>query len=109
MPDRNSRESHGQTLFLPNLAKTLLRLETPTSGRAIVYDRPVVGVGSISSRKEFLCTVQPIFQNPFEAFSRYRPVDSYLHETARRVANMGEKEAEDAVAQSSWKNSTTIP
>ena len=80
------------------LAKTLLRLETPTSGRAIVYDRPVVGVGSISSRKEFLSTVQPIFQNPFEAFSRYRPVDSYLHETARRVANMGEKEAEDAVA-----------
>ena len=32
--------------------------------------------------------VQPIFQNPFEAFSRYRPVDAYLRETATRVAGL---------------------
>src|SRR6185312_1910082 len=42
---------------------------------------------------------QPIFQNPFEAFSRYRPVDAYLHETATRVAGIEESAAPDAVAK----------
>ena len=81
------------------LAKTLLRLETPTSGRAIVYDTVVTGEGSTLSRHDFLGLVQPIFQNPFEAFSRYRPVDAYLHETARRVAGMDDAAAK-AVAES---------
>jgi ABC-type glutathione transport system ATPase component len=80
------------------LAKTLLRLETPTSGRAIVYDQVVAGDGATHSRKDFLALVQPIFQNPFEAFSRYRPVDAYLHETARRVAGLDGLAAEQAVA-----------
>ena len=64
------------------LAKTLLRLIEPSSGSAMVHDTPVAGKGVRIGRKEFLGTVQPIFQNPFEAFSRYRPVDAYLHETA---------------------------
>ena len=81
------------------LAKTLLRLETPTSGRAIVYDTVVAGPGATHSRKDFLGLVQPIFQNPFEAFSRYRPVDAYLRETARRVAGLDESQAEAAVAE----------
>lgn len=80
------------------LAKTLLRLETPTSGRAIVYDQVVAAKGSSVSKQQFLGLVQPIFQNPFEAFSRYRPVDAYLHETARRVAGMDGDAAEAAVA-----------
>lgn len=81
------------------LAKTLLRLETPSSGRAIVYDTIVAGDGATPSKREFLGLVQPIFQNPFEAFSRYRPVDAYLHETARRVAGMDESQAEAAVEE----------
>ncbi|HWV20216.1 MAG TPA: ATP-binding cassette domain-containing protein [Devosia sp.] len=81
------------------LAKTLLRLETPTSGRAVVYDQVVAGKGAIPSKKDFLGLVQPIFQNPFEAFSRYRPVDAYLEETARRVAGMDGVQAENAVAE----------
>ncbi|KQT47033.1 ATP-binding cassette domain-containing protein [Devosia sp. BK] len=79
------------------LAKTLLRLETPTSGRAIVYDTVVAGSGATPSKRDFLGLVQPIFQNPFEAFSRYRPVDAYLHETARRVAGLDEAQADRAV------------
>lgn len=79
------------------LAKTLLRLETPTSGRATVYDTVVAGAGATPSKRDFLGLVQPIFQNPFEAFSRYRPVDAYLQETARRVAAMSEDQAETAV------------
>jgi ABC-type glutathione transport system ATPase component len=81
------------------LAKTLLRLETPTTGKAIVYDTVVAGQGAIPSKKDFLGLVQPIFQNPFEAFSRYRPVDAYLEETARRVAGLDASKAEAAVEQ----------
>lgn len=81
------------------LAKTLLRLEQPTSGSAIVYDKLVAGRGARPSKQAFLRAVQPIFQNPFEAFSRYRPVDAYLHETARRVAGLAGRDGEQAVAQ----------
>lgn len=81
------------------LAKTLLRLVQPTSGRAIVYDRVVAGAGNLQTKKEFLSSVQPIFQNPFEAFSRYRPVDAYLAETATRVAGLSGSAVVDAVSQ----------
>lgn len=71
------------------LAKTILRLVKPSSGQAFVYDQIVAGPGQKPSTNEFLKTVQPIFQNPFEAFSRYRTVDTYLFETATRVAQLG--------------------
>jgi oligopeptide/dipeptide ABC transporter ATP-binding protein len=67
------------------LAKVMLRLIQPSSGDAMVYDRVVAGVGGRESNEAFLKTVQPIFQNPFEAFSSYRSVDSYLQTTASRV------------------------
>jgi ABC-type glutathione transport system ATPase component len=81
------------------LAKTLLRLVEPSSGRAIVYDKPVAGKGVHPPKREFLASIQPIFQNPFEAFSRYRPVEAYLHETATRVAGLSQNEATAAVEQ----------
>ncbi len=79
------------------LAKTLLRLIEPTSGRAIVYDKVVAGKGEKLPKREFLASIQPIFQNPFEAFSRYRPVDAYLQETATRVAGLHGEAAQSAV------------
>ena len=79
------------------LAKTLLRLVEPSSGRVTVYDKVVAGKGVKPGRAEFLGTVQPIFQNPFEAFSRYRPVDAYLFETATRVAGLSQAAALGAV------------
>ena len=79
------------------LAKTLLRLVEPSSGTVTVYDKLVAGKGSRPSKRAFLGSVQPIFQNPFEAFSRYRPVDAYLHETAERVAGLSGQAALEAV------------
>jgi peptide/nickel transport system ATP-binding protein len=81
------------------LAKTLLRLVEPTSGQATIYDQVVAGKGVKPSKTEFLGLVQPIFQNPFEAFSRYRAVDTYLNETATRVARMSKTEAHTAVEE----------
>jgi oligopeptide/dipeptide ABC transporter ATP-binding protein len=67
------------------LARVMLRLIQPNTGDAIVYDRIVAGPGEREPKAEFLKSVQPIFQNPFEAFSSYRSVDSYLNSTAVRV------------------------
>lgn len=81
------------------LAKIILRLVEPTSGRATIYDRMVAGKGARPAKTEFLSTVQPIFQNPFESFSRYRTLDSYLHDTARHVKRLDRDEARDAVEE----------
>jgi ABC-type oligopeptide transport system ATPase subunit len=84
------------------LAKVILRLVQPTSGSVTIAGHAVAGKGARPDKKSFLRTVQPIFQNPFEAFSRYRPMDAYLYETATRVAGLGGNEAikavEDALA-----------
>lgn len=81
------------------LAKVILRLVEPTSGRAIVYDRLVAGKGEKPKKQEFLSTVQPIFQNPFEAFSPYRGVDAYLRDTASVVNQLNSADAVDAMAE----------
>ncbi|HEU5098518.1 MAG TPA: ABC transporter ATP-binding protein [Roseiflexaceae bacterium] len=81
------------------LAKTILRLVQPTSGQAMVYDRVVAGAGQKPEKTEFLRTVQPIFQNPFEAFSRYRTIDAYLYETATRVAQLDRDAAIGAIEE----------
>jgi oligopeptide/dipeptide ABC transporter ATP-binding protein len=81
------------------LANVILRLVKPTSGNAIVYDRLVAGNGEKPSNREFFSTVQPIFQNPFEAFSSYRTVDAYLSSTAVRIANLNKTEAVDAMEE----------
>lgn len=79
------------------LAKVILRLVNPSSGTATVYDEQVAGRGSNPSKNQFLSTIQPIFQNPFEAFSAYRSVDKYLQRTARRINAKSEKDAEAAI------------
>lgn len=75
------------------LARVVLRLIAPSSGRAIIYDQVVAGEGVKPSKQEFLSTVQPIFQNPFEAFSAYRTVDAYLHRTASRINQLNNADA----------------
>jgi peptide/nickel transport system ATP-binding protein len=80
------------------LAKVILRLIDPNAGKAMVYDQLVAGKGAKPEPTAYLRTVQPIFQNPFEAFSSYRTVDAYLLETATRVSGLGAQEAENAVA-----------
>lgn len=85
------------------LARMLLRLERPSSGRITLNGRPLTGPGSLGSR-EFRRMVQPIFQNPFEAFSLHLPVDTYLLRTALNLGGArnsaeAEREADDALRQ----------
>ena len=81
------------------LAKVLLRLVEPTSGRVTVYDHMISGAGAKPAKTEFLSTVQPIFQNPFESFSRYRAVNEYLLETATRVKRLSKEDGIQAVEE----------
>lgn len=79
------------------LAKVILRLIQPTSGAVTVAGHAVAGKGARPDPNAFLRTVQPIFQNPFESFSQYRTVDTYLQETAERVAKLHKPDAVQAV------------
>jgi len=65
------------------LCKMILRMYEPNEGEIKLSgfsyrDRKY-------DRLKFLTSVQPIFQNPFEAFSARKPVDSYLFNTALRL------------------------
>jgi ABC-type oligopeptide transport system ATPase subunit len=80
------------------LAKVMLRLIDPSGGQALIYDQLVAGKGAKPDHTAYLRTVQPIFQNPFEAFSNYRTVDAYLLETATRVSGLNGRAAEEATA-----------
>lgn len=79
------------------LAKVILRLVEPTSGSAVIYDQVVAGEGDKPKHRDYLGQVQPIFQNPFEAFSSYRTVDSYLETTAFRVNRLNRTQAVEAM------------
>lgn len=81
------------------LAKVMLRLVEPTSGRGILFDQLVAGKGTKPTKREFLSTVQPIFQNPFEAFSAYRTIDAYLHRTATRIKQLNRSDAATAMEE----------
>ena len=68
------------------LCKMLLRIHTPTEGEIRLDGRHVHNRREYS-RSQFLDDVQPIFQNPFEAFSMRKRVDSYLFSTARHAGD----------------------
>lgn len=80
------------------LAKVMLRLVKPTSGQGLIYEQVVAGKDSKVDSKNFMSTVQPIFQNPFEAFSSYRTVDSYLRKTAARIGKISHSKQEEAIS-----------
>jgi peptide/nickel transport system ATP-binding protein len=64
------------------LAKVILGLIRPDSGTVSVCGYPVAGPGRRLSDRDLIRLVQPIFQNPFDAFSGYRRLDAYLRDTA---------------------------
>jgi ABC-type oligopeptide transport system ATPase subunit len=68
------------------LARMILRLVAPSTGEVRLMGRPLARGDSrrqeLITNFEFRRLVQPIFQNPFEAFSAYLPIDTYLIRTA---------------------------
>ena len=65
------------------LARMILGMHRPSEGRLLFEGRDV-GALRPAERPAFMARVQPIFQNPFEAFNPLKQLDFYLLMTARR-------------------------
>jgi ABC-type glutathione transport system ATPase component len=68
------------------LARMILGQHAPTSGHIRFRGRDVSTLRSNADRLAFMKSVQPIFQNPFEAFNPLKRLDRYLFTTAERIA-----------------------
>jgi peptide/nickel transport system ATP-binding protein len=68
------------------LARMILNLTPPTSGAIRFRGTDLATIRGGRARMGFMRHVQPIFQNPFEAFNPLKQVDRYLFMTARRFA-----------------------
>jgi ABC-type glutathione transport system ATPase component len=66
------------------LSRMILNLVLPTSGTIRFRGEDVARIRSTRARMAFMRAMQPIFQNPFEAFNPLKQVDRYLLMTARR-------------------------
>ncbi|HEX4299211.1 MAG TPA: dipeptide/oligopeptide/nickel ABC transporter ATP-binding protein, partial [Devosia sp.] len=77
------------------LARMILGLERPSSGEIAFRGKPVVH-RSRAERLAFMASVQPVFQNPFEAFNPLKKVDRYLASTAHQFLRLRDRAAIDA-------------
>jgi ABC-type oligopeptide transport system ATPase subunit len=68
------------------LARMILDLATPTDGAIRFVGTDVTHIRTNRARMAFMRQVQPIFQNPFEAFNPLKRIDRYLFISARRFA-----------------------
>lgn len=64
------------------LAQMVLGLVEPTSGNLLFKGRNITHLPARERRAWFMKEVQPVFQDPFSAFSPLKKVESYLYETA---------------------------
>ena len=75
------------------LGNMILGRTIPTVGEILFRGVDVVRQRKRRQKLWFMRNVQPIFQNPFDAFSPLRKIDSYLSATLKRVAQVrGESE-----------------
>lgn len=66
------------------LARMILGLEDPSEGDIFVQQKRVDSTAGRTARLDFMANVQPVFQNPFEAFNPLKRIDRYLESTAHR-------------------------
>lgn len=63
------------------LAKMILGMEISSSGNLRYKGRTIESLNNHDKRSWFYREVQPVFQDPFAAFSPLKPIDHYLYET----------------------------
>jgi ABC-type oligopeptide transport system ATPase subunit len=76
------------------LARMVLKMTAPTTGEIRFKGQDISAIRDRKARLAFMKDVQPIFQNPFEAFNPLKQVDRYLLMTARSFS--GAKSQADA-------------
>jgi peptide/nickel transport system ATP-binding protein len=77
------------------LSRMILNIEMPTSGSMTFNGIDLATVRNTADRKGFMRSVQPIFQNPFEAFNPLKQLDRYLFMTRRRFVVAGDQSPHD--------------
>ena len=70
------------------LARMILNMVSPSAGTIRFRGTDLGEVRGTAARLAFMRQVQPIFQNPFEAFNPMKRVDRYLFATARHMAGL---------------------
>jgi ABC-type oligopeptide transport system ATPase subunit len=77
------------------LARMILNTFAPTSGAIRFRGEDLLGLRGRKRRFDFMRQVQPILQNPFEAFNPLKQVDRYLYASAVRFAYAKSEKARD--------------
>lgn len=77
-------------------ARMILGNEKPTSGTLHFQGEDISALRTRREKLAFMAKVQPIFQNPFEAFNPLTTLDYYLFTTARRFLGASDKAQVDA-------------
>ncbi len=80
------------------LARMVLNMVPPSAGAIRFRGTDLREVRGTRARLDFMRQVQPIFQNPFEAFNPMKRVDRYLFATARHMAGLTTQAAIEAEA-----------
>ena len=85
------------------LARIILNMLAPTSGIITFRGTDFSKIHGRRGRLEFMRQVQPIFQNPFEAFNPLKRVDRYLFASASRFVGLRGREARERAADRALK------
>ncbi|MDO9712704.1 ABC transporter ATP-binding protein [Paracraurococcus lichenis] len=80
------------------LARMVLAMTAPSEGAIRFQGRDLREIRSRRDRLDFMRHVQPIFQNPFEAFNPLKRVDRYLYAAAARFRGAATRVAAEAMA-----------
>jgi ABC-type oligopeptide transport system ATPase subunit len=73
------------------LARMILGLEEPSEGEILFRGKRVSRHMGQAEKLAFMSQVQPVFQNPFEAFNPLKKIERYLESTARRFLQTTDK------------------
>ena len=79
------------------LARMILGMEITSEGQFRYRDRIIDELDGASKRDWFYREVQPVFQDPFAAFSPLKRVDTYLYETVKNYKMAKRDGADDYI------------
>jgi peptide/nickel transport system ATP-binding protein len=86
------------------LARMILKMIVPSAGTIRLDGTDLATIHGRARRLAFMRRVQPIFQNPFEAFNPLKRVDRYLFATARTFAGATAPAQRDATCDRALTN-----
>ncbi|MGK9169250.1 ABC transporter ATP-binding protein [Inquilinus limosus] len=85
------------------LARMILNSTAPSGGSILFRGRDLATIRSRRDRLAFMAEVQPVFQNPFEAFNPLKRLDRYLFMGARRFCGAGTRDEVEARADAALR------